>query len=190
MLAGPLFQRAGTRVEILAQYEGAASLAGTPERGAALFDKNCAQCHAFRGSGHAVGPNLVEFAGKSAQDFLVAILDPNSAINPGYLAYNLETKDDRSLSGVVKGETGSSLTLVQGGGMEETILRNDIAEIRASQLSLMPEGLEQAMTPQDIADLIAWLKKSAPAPFGSASGEQMEKARAEFRKREPNGVAK
>jgi len=153
-----LFRSSGTRADVLAKFQEAATLAGSPDHGIAVFEKNCAQCHAFRGHGHAVGPNLVEFAGKSVQDFLVAILDPNSAINPNYLAYNVETKDGRSLSGIVRGETASSLTLVQGGGVEEKILRADIQEIRASKLSLMPEGLEQAMTPQDLADLVAWLK--------------------------------
>jgi putative heme-binding domain-containing protein len=184
-----LFRRAGTRSDVLAKYEEVSSLAGAPDRGAAVFDKTCAQCHAYRGRGHVVGPNLAEFAGKSAQDFLVAILDPNAAINPGFIAYNVETKDGRGLSGIVRGETAGSLTLVQGGGVEEGILRDDITAIRASDLSLMPEALEQAITPQDMADLIAWIKKSAPLPFGGASVEQASKARAKFLKSGLNGLA-
>ena len=90
----------------------------------------------------------------------MAILDPNAAIEPRFINYQIETKDGRSLSGVVKAESSTSLTLAQGGGLEEKILRSDIAEIRASNLSLMPEGLEQGMTPQDLADLIAYLKQS------------------------------
>jgi putative membrane-bound dehydrogenase-like protein len=159
-----------SRAEVLSKYQAVASLSAAPERGAPMFDQNCAQCHAFRGRGHPVGPNLAEFAGKSGEDFLVAILDPNSAINPNFRAYNIETKDGRSLTGIVKGETASSLILVQGGGLEEKILRSDIAEIRASQLSLMPEGLEQGISAQDMADLIAWLKQSAPA-LASVSAE-------------------
>jgi putative heme-binding domain-containing protein len=155
-----------------------------------VFDKNCAQCHAFRSHGNAVGPNLGEFAGKSVADFVTAILDPNAAINPNYVAYNVETKDGRSLSGVVRGETASGLTLVQGGGAQETILRSDLQEIRASQLSLMPEGLEQAMSPQDVADLIAWIKSAGPASFGSASSAQAGKAREQFFAAGVNGVSK
>lgn len=150
--------------------------------GAAVFDKNCASCHALRGRGHAVGPNLGEFAGKSVADFLVAILDPNAALNPNFLAYNIETRDGRSLSGMVRGETASSLTLAQSGGLMEKILRGDLQEVRASQLSLMPEGLEQAMTPQDLADLIAWVRNAAPDAFGAASAEQAARARTSFLK--------
>jgi putative membrane-bound dehydrogenase-like protein len=180
----------GTRAEVLSKYQAVAQLVGALDRGVTVFEKNCAQCHDFRGRGHDVGPNLGEFAGKTAQDFVQAIFDPNSAINPNYLAYEVETKDGRSLSGVVRGETASGLTLVQGGGVRETLLRGDIKELRASALSLMPEGLEQAMTPQDVADLIAWVKGSAPGLFGNASQEQAAKARAEFLKRGVNGLGR
>jgi putative heme-binding domain-containing protein len=187
-LFGP--SHSGSRADVLAKYQGVAQLPGAMERGVAVFDKNCAQCHALRGRGHEVGPNLGEFAGKSVADFVQAILDPNSAINPNYLGYQVETKDGRSLSGIVRGETASGLTLVQGGGVRETILRSDLKEIRAGTLSLMPDGLEQAMTQQDMADLIAWIKKSAPAPFGGASEAQAASARADFFKAGMNGLTR
>ncbi len=183
-------QISSSRAEVLAKYKSVSALAGAAENGAAHFDKNCSSCHAIHGHGQPVGPNLAEFAGKSVDDFLLAILDPNAAINPNFIAYSIETKDGRSLSGIVKGETASSLTLIQGGGAVEKLLRSDIQEIRASQLSLMPEGLEQSMAPQDLADLIAWLKQSAPAPYGSASAEQAARARMEFLKGGANGLAR
>ena len=180
----------GSRSNVVFKYQEVARLTGAVDLGAEVFEKNCAQCHAVRGRGHEVGPNLGEFAGKSVADFVQAILDPNSAINPNYLAYQVETKDGRSLSGIVRGETASGLTLVQGGGVRETILRSDLREIRAGTLSLMPEGLEQAMSPQDVADLIAWIKKSAPTPFGGASEAQAAKARTEFAKSAGHGPVK
>src|SRR5437773_176258 len=75
----------------MAKYQVVSSLTGHPESGAAHFDKNCSPCHDYLGHGHAVGPNLAEFAGKSTADFLLAILDPNAAINPNFLAYNIDT---------------------------------------------------------------------------------------------------
>jgi putative membrane-bound dehydrogenase-like protein len=174
-------EHSGSRADVIAKYQAVAQLAGEPGRGVVVFEKNCAQCHALRGRGHEVGPNLGEFAGKSAADFVQAIFDPSSAVNPNFIAYQVETQDGRSLSGIVRGETASGLTLVQGGGIRETILRSEVKEIRASTLSLMPEGLEQAMTPPEVADLIAWIKKSAPGPFGGASPEQITRARGEFR---------
>ncbi|MCI0746754.1 MAG: neutral/alkaline non-lysosomal ceramidase N-terminal domain-containing protein [Verrucomicrobia subdivision 3 bacterium] len=169
-----------SRAEVLAKYHSVKDLEAHPENGAALFEKNCASCHAFRGAGHAVGPNLAEFAGKSVTDFVLAILDPNAVVEPRFAGYSIETRDGRSLSGVVRGETATSLTLVQGGGFEEKLLRSDIAEIRASAISVMPEGLEQSITPQDMADLVAWLKQGAPAPFGGATAEQVRRSRDMF----------
>src|SRR6185503_5674534 len=150
--------------------------------GAAVFDQGCAQCHAYHGHGHPVGPNLAEYAGKSLADFVLAILDPNAAINPNYLAYNIDTLDGRSLTGLLRGETASGFTLVQGGAIEETIRRSDVKAIRASPVSVMPEGFDQALTPQDLADLIAWLRQGGPAPFGFASGNPSvaERNRKEF----------
>lgn len=149
---------AAGRAEMVAKYKDVAALSPAIARGEALFANNCASCHAFRALGHAVGPNLAEFAGKPIDDFVVAILDPNAAIEPKFVAYEVETKDGRSLHGVVRNETATSLSVAQANGLEEKVLRSDIKELRASTLSMMPEGLEQAMGPQDMANLIAWLK--------------------------------
>src|SRR5205823_2653262 len=80
-------------------------------------------------------------------------------------------------------------TLVQGGGTTEKILRSDISEIRASGLSLMPEGLEQNLKPQDLADLFAYLN-SAPHVFGSATLEQAAAAKKKFLAGGVSGLAR
>ena len=133
---------------------------------------------------------MTAFRVKSPNDFLLAILDPNAAIEPRFLNYQVETRDGRSLSGVVRAETATSLTLAQAGGLEEKILRDDITEIKASNLSLMPEGLEQNMTARDLADLIAFLKQSGPRAFGSATPGEAAAARAAFIKSGANGLAR
>ena len=153
-----IFATPTNRLTILREYDGVASLKPQAGNGAELFETHCATCHAHGGRGFAVGPNLAEFAGKTVQDFLLAIIDPNAAVDPKFVAYDLETKDGRSLSGIVKNETASALTLVQAGGLTETVLRSAIKEMRPLRLSLMPEGLEQTLPPQDMADLIAWIK--------------------------------
>lgn len=166
----------GNRAEVVQRFSTVRQLVGDPEHGAQIFSAACATCHQLKGLGNAVGPDLAPLNDKSVDDFLVAILDPNAAIEPRFVQYNVQTKDDRTLAGVVQNETASSLTLVQSGGLHETILRSDIASIRASTLSLMPEGLEEGKQPQDFADLIAYLK-SQPSPFGSASADKAEGAR-------------
>ena len=88
----------------------------------------------------------------------MAILDPNAAIEPRFINYQIETRDGRSLSGVISGETATSVTLVQPGGASEQLLRSEVTAIKASPLSLMPDGLEQVISPQDLADLISYFK--------------------------------
>ncbi|MSU57035.1 MAG: c-type cytochrome [Pedosphaera sp.] len=188
--AGELFKAgASSRKEILARYQSVATLSGYANHGSEVFAKNCATCHVMRGQGHSVGPNLAALADKTPADFLLAILDPNAVVEPRFVAYNIETKDERSLSGIVSAETATTLTLIQGGGVQEKILRTDIASMRASGLSLMPEGLEQAIPPPDMADLIAFLKTS-PRPFGGATAEQAAAARKSFLAGGGNGLAK
>ncbi|MBI5773780.1 MAG: c-type cytochrome, partial [Verrucomicrobia bacterium] len=148
----------GNRAEIIAKYQSVAMLKGDGAKGATVFANNCASCHAYLGRGHELGPNLSVFRPKPVPDFLVAILDPNAAMDARFTVYNVETKDGRSLTGVIGSETATSLVVAQAGGLKDTILRSDIAELRASTLSLMPEGLEAVLAPQDIADLIAFIK--------------------------------
>jgi putative heme-binding domain-containing protein len=166
----------GNRAEVVTRFSAVKRLVGNPEHGAQVFSTACATCHQLKGLGSAVGPDLAPLNDKSVDDFLVAILDPNAAIEPRFVQYNIQTRDGRTLAGVIQNETASSLTLVQSGGVRDTILRSDIASIRASTLSLMPEGLEEGKQPQDLADLIAYVK-SQPSPFGTASAEKAEAAR-------------
>jgi putative membrane-bound dehydrogenase-like protein len=167
------------RAEVVKKYHVALSLPGDPVKGRVVWSKNCMVCHYFRGEGAGVGPNLGALTDKSPADFLTAILDPNAAVEPRFIAYNVQTKDDRFLTGVIGAETATTLTLVQAGGTSEKLLRSDISEIRASGLSLMPEGLEQNISPQDLANLIAYLN-SAPHPLGSATAAQAEAAKKRF----------
>jgi putative heme-binding domain-containing protein len=164
-------------------------LPGEPVKGRAIWVSTCVGCHYFRGEGASVGPNLGALTDKTPADFLTAILDPNAVVEPRFVAYIVETKDDRTLTGIVNAETATTLTLVQGGGTYEKILRSDITSIRPSGLSLMPEGLEQSMSPQDLANLIAYLN-SAPHPFGTATAEQVDAAKRKFLAGGNDGVAR
>jgi putative membrane-bound dehydrogenase-like protein len=150
----------GDRAAVVAQYQSVGSLKGDGARGATVFANNCASCHAYLGRGFEIGPNLSAYRTKETGDFLAAILDPNAAMDARFTVYNIETKDGRSLSGVIASESANSLVLAMAGGVKENLLRSDIAELRASPLSLMPEGLEAVLQPQDIADLIAFVKGS------------------------------
>jgi putative heme-binding domain-containing protein len=150
--------RAASRGAVVAKYRVVAGLHGDGVKGAAIYLATCSPCHAYLGQGHQVGPDITTFRNKSIEDFLVAILDPNAVVEPRYTAYTVQTRDGRALYGVISSESATTLVLSQPGGIRETILRSDIVSLRGSALSLMPEGLEQALTPQNLADLIAYLK--------------------------------
>ena len=153
---------------------------GDAANGSMVFARTCATCHALRGTGFAVGPDLGTFRAKPVADFLTAILTPSSAIEPRFIACTVRTNDGRTLAGIVREETATSLTVAQPGGITETLLRSNVAEIATLPISLMPEGLDATLTPQEMADLIAFVRQSAAAPFGQSTAEQMEQARLDF----------
>jgi putative membrane-bound dehydrogenase-like protein len=164
-LAAQVFpaQTITSRSEVLHKYEAVNSLSGDARNGADIFSRNCATCHLIDGVGHDVGPDLATLRNKDTDYWVKNILDPNAVIEPRFVSYEIELKDDRAISGVTKSETGSSIIVAGGSGVTETIERGDIVAIRASTLSLMPEGLEQGITVQEMADLITFLRGSGSA---------------------------
>jgi putative heme-binding domain-containing protein len=159
--AGKLFFANADRQKIVQSYSGVESFKGDSVKGHALFVPNCAPCHRLRDEGNHVGPDLGMMADKPASEFLLAILDPNQAVEARYIGYTATTKNDREISGVISTETSNGVTLKNVSGIEETILRSDLKELKSSGLSLMPEGFENSLNPQAMADLIAYLKSSA-----------------------------
>ena len=134
-------------------------LAGGPPDLAAgheLATKTCLVCHKLYGEGADVGPDLTG-VGRSTLDALLAnVIDPSQIVGTGYENSLIETKDGRSLSGRVAENTDTRLKLVSAGPKEEVVAKSDIAEMRVSELSVMPEGLEQ-MPDADFRNLILYV---------------------------------
>jgi len=145
------------RAKVLARYADVPKLRGDSKNGAALFKQHCAQCHRLRGEGVEVGPDLGMMAGKPAEQFVVAILDPNAAVETRYQNFAATMKDGHEVSGLIIAETPTTLTLRAPNRADETLLRGELKELSAGGLSLMPDGLESALTPQQLADLIAFV---------------------------------
>lgn len=131
---------------------------GVPTRGAPIFQRLCTPCHALNGQGHHVGPDLASVAHRSVEDILSNIVDPNMAINPAYITYRIETSDGESDLGLIGAQTGDNVTLIQPQEIRTTIARKKIKSIKATGQSLMPEGLETGLAPQDLRDLIAYIQ--------------------------------
>jgi putative membrane-bound dehydrogenase-like protein len=147
----------GRRQDVLRAYRPALDLRGDASRGKAVFQKVCAACHRLEGVGHEIGPNLATLQNRGADTILLNVLDPNREVNPQYVNYLVTTRDGRTFTGMIAAETATSVTLQRGDNQSDTILRIDIEQMRSTGLSLMPEGLEQQIDRQGMADLIAYL---------------------------------
>lgn len=159
-----LKHQAADRREVVQKYQEALRLGGDARRGSAVFTKNCLACHQMQGQGYRVGPDLSGIASRPAAALLEDILDPNKEVAPDFINYMLITKGGQLLSGLLVSETATSVRLRRGEGAEDAVLRREIDELRASGKSLMPEGFEQTITPQDMADLLHFLRKPVPLP--------------------------
>jgi putative membrane-bound dehydrogenase-like protein len=129
--------------------------------GAEPFARVCASCHTYKGIGGTVGPDLTGVRNQSAEALLLHILVPNHEISPGYEAVSVTTRDGRSVSGWLASESDNSLTLRTPFNTEEVVSRQNIATFAASGVSLMPDGLEQTMTTEELARVIAYLRQEA-----------------------------
>ena len=137
-------------------------LPGDPFEGRQVFNKVCAQCHKIYGEGVEVGPDLTGI-GRTDFDQLVSnVFDPSLVIGPAYQATMVATADGRVLSGLLVEDTPRQVVLKTQGGKLETIARDEVDAIKVSPISLMPEDLEKQFSPQELADLFAFLALDKP----------------------------
>jgi putative heme-binding domain-containing protein len=153
-----------SRDEVIAAHAPVLNLPGDRERGRTLFQKHCSACHLLEGVGHAHGPDLTALTDRSPQALLTAMLDPNRAIEDKFVSYIVATADGRTLTGILSEETSAAITLVDQQGEPQTILRQDLLELRSTGQSLMPEGLEKDLAHADLADVIGYVRQVGPPP--------------------------
>ena len=158
-LAKKLFGEAsGDRAAVVAKYLEAARLPGDATRGRQIFATICVTCHKHGDLGVEFGPPLSDVKAKPPEALLSDILDPNRMFEARWSAYQIDTTDGRSLTGLVHSETGDSVVLAMMGGVKETLPRSAIKEMKSLDRSLMPPGLEGAISKEQMADLLAFLR--------------------------------
>jgi putative heme-binding domain-containing protein len=133
-------------------------LTGDAQRGREVFAKNCATCHRKDGHGTEVGADLATVLTRTPEALLIAILDPNREVDPKYIQYTVLTVDGLARSGMIAGETETSVTLKGAENITHTIPRADIDQLQSTGVTLMPEGFEKTIDEQSLADLIAFLR--------------------------------
>jgi putative membrane-bound dehydrogenase-like protein len=143
-----------TRQEVINNFMPALQLKGDAAHGRKIYEERCISCHRANGEGYALGPDFVTVKNTGKEKMLTNIIDPNAEVRPEFVAYVVDTKDDESLLGLVVNETATTVTLRQAYGKESVIPRANISRMSSQKQSVMPEGLEAGLTPQDMADLL------------------------------------
>lgn len=157
-LAKKLFGEANTdRAKVVTSYLDAAKKPGDAKKGQQLFATLCITCHKHGQLGVDVGPPLSDVKVKAPEALLSDILDPNRMFEARWSAYTIETKDGRTLSGLIQNETSDAIVLAMPGGAKETLSRSAIKDMKSLDRTLMPDGLEAAISKEQMSDLIAFL---------------------------------
>jgi putative heme-binding domain-containing protein len=144
---------------------------GDPANGARIFTNaspGCANCHIVNGHGAELGPNLSEIGTKLGKDALLeAILEPSSGVSFGYEAWSFTLKSGDEVYGLIASETADEVAVKSIGGIITRLKKSDLALRQQSKLSIMPAGLQAAMTTQELVDLVEYLaalKKAGAVP--------------------------
>lgn len=132
---------------------------GNWEAGRELFRGKaaCITCHTLRGEGFAVGPDLNNLVHRDYASVLRDIAEPSAAINPDAVSYTVTVKRSEPITGTRIGENEDSVSIAQAGGKIAKLKKADIVKIEPMTLSLMPEGLDKALTPAELRDLMTYL---------------------------------
>ena len=168
---GEVREAPAEKQQLIAQWKtrlNPAALANSDRgQGRLIFNTACAACHTLYGEGGKVGPDLTG-GGRDNLDYLLEnLVDPSAVVMADFRMSIVELKDGRVLNGLVSAKTERTLTLKT---MTETVTieRNDVSGIRESTLSLMPEGLLDALTVEQSRNLIAYLMQKNQVPLPSA----------------------
>ena len=137
---------------------------GDIRRGQIVFNSTkaaCAACHPFGYLGGNVGPDLTKIgAVRQERDLLEAIVFPSASFVRSFEPVIVVTKNGKSYNGLVKKDAADEVILATGPREEARIARDEIEELRPGTVSVMPSGLDQQLSPQDLADLVAFLKNA------------------------------
>jgi putative heme-binding domain-containing protein len=131
--------------------------------GKQLFETHCAKCHRGGITGGVteapIGPSLQALSHWTNRAWLEAIIDPSRAADEKYRRSIIRTSEDLVLTGLIRQESETAIELVLTDGRLETILKSEIEEVKSSNLSLMPDGFEKTLTPEQLAQIVTYLRR-------------------------------
>lgn len=158
------FEGPSTGLDLVATLPPVAELAqlkGDPARGEEVFNREivgCARCHQVRGRGVDFGPDLSEIGTKLAREAIYeSILDPNAGISFGYEGWQLELKNGDEIFGLLSSETAEEITIKAQTGIVTRYNKDEVSRKVQQRTSVMPTGLAQTMSREDLVDLVEYL---------------------------------
>jgi putative membrane-bound dehydrogenase-like protein len=141
---------------------------GDVRRGQLIFNSAktaCTVCHAMGYLGGKLGPDLTSIGQvRNERDLLEAVVFPSASFVRSYEPMVVRMKNGTEFSGIVRGESADAITLAIGPGVNQSLSRPEIAEMRPGSTSLMPQGFDQMLTRQELSDLVTFLKASVRKP--------------------------
>jgi putative heme-binding domain-containing protein len=144
--------------EKFSQFRVLAEKPGDVARGKGLFTVACQICHSVGGQGGQIGPVLNGAGALGIEALLRNILTPNAAMEPGYRVFRIELKDGEVLDGLRVSEDNEAFVLRRPNSQDLRVPRSEVRRASFTKLSMMPEGLLDALQPGDVSDLFAYLK--------------------------------
>jgi putative heme-binding domain-containing protein len=135
---------------------------GDPKRGLPVFKEHCAVCHKLFGEGESIGPDLTGAERGSLDFLLTSLVDPSALIRKEYEAQAVALDDGRVLTGLLVEESPGSVTLIDANRQKTVVARDRIAAMKASPVSLMPEGLLDKIPEDRVRDLFRYIQSAGP----------------------------
>jgi putative heme-binding domain-containing protein len=137
---------------------------GDASRGKPLVVKHCLNCHQLFGEGAKIGPELTAVDRKNLDVLLMNVIDPSAVIREGYQQYIVATVDGRLLTGLLAENTPQKVTVLDAKGVQTPVQRKEIDSLTRADASLMPEGLLDLLSDQELRDLFAYLRSEPARP--------------------------
>jgi putative heme-binding domain-containing protein len=150
------------QLEKLTAIMGTAS--GNPYQGKKLFLESCGKCHKLFDDGGNIGPNLTTYKRDDLRGMLLNVVSPSAEIREGFENYLVRTADGRTLNGFIADQDPQVVVLKGADGQSISLARDDIEDMKAVKISIMPEGQLKALSDQQIRDLFAYLRSTQPLP--------------------------
>ncbi|QMW02683.1 PVC-type heme-binding CxxCH protein [Spirosoma foliorum] len=134
------------------------TLTGDASRGMTVFKNNCSTCHQVNGEGMDFGPKLSEIGSKLPKEGqYLAILHPDAGISFGFEGWDVKFKDGSSMTGIVSSKTETDLQMKFPGGVVQNYKMADVVSMKQIDSSMMPSGLQETMSTQELVDLVEYL---------------------------------